>query len=62
MSMVNSLWGTHIGPPLKLSHPMQQRCDIHPQGCAEVILQEAYSVQVLVGILPQTQGHSTVGG
>ena len=32
MSTVNSMWGTHIAPPLTLSHPMEQRRHIHPQG------------------------------
>ena len=55
MSKVNGMWGTHIAPACTLSHPMEQRCHIHPQGCAEVILQEAYRVQVPVGILPHKQ-------
>ena len=60
MSTVNSMWGTHIAPPLTLSHPMEQIRHIHPQGCAEVIAQEAYRVHVLVGILPHRQRHSAV--
>ena len=64
MSKVNGMWGTHIAPPPPpgtLPHPMEQGCHIHPQGCAEVILREAYRVQVPIGILPYMQRHSAVG-
>ena len=61
--MVNGMWGTHIAPPPPPhthSHPMEQRCHIHPQGCAEVILQEVYIVQETIGIFPHRQGHRAV--
>ena len=58
--MVNGMWA-HTSPPPILSHPMEQRCHIHPQGCAQVILQEVYLVQETLGILPHRQGHSAVG-
>ena len=48
-------------PPHTLSHPMELRCHIQHQGCAEVILQEVYLVQETVGMLPHRRGHSAVG-